>query len=110
MLETVETEAFGTVMVATITVKAAREAQLRSKTGNEFNDAFILAALKAGGHEDAEEIVDGLGLFTDHPIVQAAAMKVNGLKVPSKGEDQPAGPASTSSTSTEASLAGAATA
>ena len=90
----------GSVSVGTITVKAAREAQMRNKAGKDFEDAFVLESLKAGGTANPEAAADALGLFTDLPLVHAAAMRVNGLKVPKKGEDQPEGPASTSSTST----------
>lgn len=109
MQELIETMK-GSVTVGTITVSAAREAKLRSKTGDDFNDAFTVAAVRAGGHDDAESLIAGLSFFADLPKVHQAAMRVNGLKVPTKGEGQPAGPAaSTSSTSTAPSPAGSGT-
>ena len=110
MKETIETES-GPVTVATITVTAAKAAQLRQKTGEAFNDAFTVEAVRAGGHEDPQALIDGLGFLTDYPKVHHAAMRVNGLKAPTKGEEEPAAPAteSTSTTSTAASPAGTGT-
>ena len=97
MQETVPTEQ-GEVVVATITTLAAKTAQLRGKKGDEFNDAFTLEALRAGGCDDPQPLVDRLGFLTDYPAVHLAAMRVNGLKAPTKGEGQPAGPAASIST------------
>lgn len=98
------------VTVGTVTVAAAKEAQLATKQGEAFTDAFLLASLKAGGHEEPQAVLDSLGFFTGYREVQNAALRVNGLKAPSKGEEQPGGPAvSTSTTSTAASPGGAAT-
>jgi hypothetical protein len=90
--ETVATS-LGPVTVATITVKAAKDAQLRQKTGDAFNDAFTVEALRAGGDSEPEATIEKLGFLTDYPDVHHAAMRVNGLRVSAKGEEQPAGPA-----------------
>jgi hypothetical protein len=99
-----------TVSVGLITVRDAKEAQLATKTGDAFNDAFLIASLKAGGHQDPEQVLDSLGFFTGYREVQDEALRINGLKAPAKGEGEPAAPAaSTSDISTAASPAGAAT-
>lgn len=89
------------ISVGEITNKAAKESQLAMKKGADFNDTFLLESLKAGGHapEEAQEIIDSLGFFTTGPELNEAALDVNGLRKPRKGEDQPAGPAGAESIS-----------
>ena len=80
---------------ATITAGAAKGTDFTGPDGKslpstEFNRALILTSLRAGGHQDAETIVDGLPIFLDGAFGKALgiAIDVNGLR-PQKGEDQP---------------------
>jgi hypothetical protein len=84
--ETLPTLSAGEVRVATIAVLAARKAQLRNLAGNAFNDAFTVEALRAGGHENPEEVANSLSEYVDWPAVHQAAMRVNGLKTTKPGE------------------------
>jgi hypothetical protein len=89
-----------------ISVGVARSAQLRAKTGLDFNIALVSASLQAGGDPNATEaFVEDIPFFNVFGQLLIAACDINGIKsVAAKpaGESQPeAGPAaSTSATST----------
>lgn len=100
--------------LATITAGTAKGFSFSKEDGGrlaprDFNRSLIAASLGAGGHSDAEDIVDGLPIFLGSAFAKflGVALEVNGLKVEGKtGEGQPeetpAAPESTGSASTDA--------
>lgn len=87
-----------TVLLGAITFKAAKACKLAKLVGTEdFNDAFLLESMRAGGTEDPEAILDSLGFFLDIAKLRDCALEANGFKLdPPKakpGENEPAAPA-----------------